>query len=181
MNNIDIQETQLWTVALVGSFYNNLRKLSAHKPVDSAFSSLRQVEPLHLYITNVSPAHVIKIVLNAISQDTVGEIAIKKQIVANVLGEYESAALACEEYLNRPSLQAAKSEEYIPSANAHNYGVYGKNVQILRNFSNNFEKKLTENIKQIIDALAATEPTDDNNTDITDNNSKGKHAKLRHR
>ena len=47
MNNIDIHDIQLWAVALVGSFYNNLRKIPAHKRTTSVFKSVNNLEPLH--------------------------------------------------------------------------------------------------------------------------------------
>lgn len=174
MNNIDIHDIQLWAVALVGSFYNNLRKVPAHKRTTSVFKNVNNLEPLHLYVTEIPQSEVVKIILNAVSQDNVGEIAVKKQIVVNTLGEYEAAALACGEYLNRPSLQAATNEDYIAAANGSNSSIYAKNSEILSDFARNFKKNLEENMQSIIDALASLE----NQNSATYQNPREKHGKL---
>jgi len=61
MNNIDIHDIQLWAVALVGSFYNNLRKVPAHKRTTSVFKNVNNLEPLHLYVTEIPQSEVVKI------------------------------------------------------------------------------------------------------------------------
>lgn len=156
MNNLDIQEIQVWTVTVVGGFYNNMRKFYTHQPANYEYSNPDRFEPLHKYVTSIPQSTVMKTVLEHLILDTLEGAELKKQVVVNTLGEYLASAQACADYLSCPSLQE-KGGSAIGHANAYNSSIYKENANFLKDFHKDFGAKLAANIKDVMTVIAATE------------------------
>jgi len=148
MNSVDIEDAQLWSVTVVGNFLNSIRKIPAHV-TPSYCARTHSLTPLYESVNKMERADFIRIVLDCISEDSAGPVQIKKQVVLNTLGEYEAAAHACGEYLNRSTLVPdTDTNGEVSSLNGYNSAIYTKNANFVREFPTTFESLLQSNLQQ---------------------------------
>lgn len=156
MSNMDIQDTQLWAVTTVGNFLNAMRKIPAHQALQDPETSPDEFKPLYLHVAEMKMGALVKIVLKAVGEDTPGDIEIKKQVVINTLGQYEAAAQACGEYLNRPTLKQEDDRLFEESPlNGYGSNIYMTNAKFIKKFPQKFEQLLKTNLTEIVEALGA--------------------------
>lgn len=156
MNNVDIEDAQLWSITVVGNFLNNIRKIPAHQ-APNYLAQPERLTPLYVSVNEINKSALIRIVLDCISEDTFGAVHIKKQVVLNTLGEYEAAALACGEYLNRPNLKPDNQKSANESTlNGYGVKIYTENANFVQGFPSNFERLLQSNLQEAWNGLNIT-------------------------
>lgn len=156
MSNMDIQDTQLWAVTTVGNFLNAMRKIPAHQALQDAEISPSEFKPLYLHVAEIKIGALVKIVLKTVGQDTPGDIAIKKQVVVNTLGQYEAAAQACGEYLSLPTLKTEDDRSFYDlPLSGYGSNIYTSNAIFIKEFPQKFEELLQSNLAEIVEALGA--------------------------